>query len=563
MSGTKSRAGEGHPPAETLISRAPAIAVSLGGASAFAPTWQVQRRLAELRYRLEIPDTLLLLEHAPVITLGRHARADHVLAAGEIPVVPIDRGGDVTYHGPGQLTAYWIADLQAHDSSVRAFIHELEESVILALARFGIAGSRRTGLTGVWVRAGGEHESAASAGRAQPERNGREESGGWSKIAAIGVRVSRWVSLHGIALNVGRAALPGFARIVPCGLPGERVTAMEALLSPPAAPPAPPALHGALIEAFAERFAVRFRHLEHEALTTGEEGERLLQRLLAESRRGERKPGWLRTRLPGGARYTRVRQALGEGRLHTVCESARCPNCHECWNAGTATFMILGERCTRACRFCAIGQGTRPAPPDPEEPQRVARAAARLGLRHVVVTSVTRDDLSDGGAGLFAATVRAIRASLPGATVEVLIPDFGGSPDALATVLAARPEVLNHNVETVARLYPRVRPGADYGRSLRILEAAARAGLAAKSGFMVGLGESPREIRTLLGELYAAGCRRVTLGQYLRPGPRNLPVHRYYAPEDFAAFAAEARERGFAHVQSGPLVRSSYQAALA
>ena len=248
--------------------------------------------------------------------------------------------------------------------------------------------------------------------------------------------------------------------------------------------------------------------------------------------------------------------------LHTVCQSARCPNLGECFARGTATFLLLGDVCTRDCRFCAVAHG-RPAPPDGDEPARLARAASMLGLRHVVLTSVTRDDLPDGGAGHFSAAIAALRAALPGATVEVLVPDFQGSAAALELLLRARPDVLNHNVETVPRLYPEVRPQADYRRSLNLLVRAGRAapGLLTKSGLMVGLGERREEVLDVLRDLQAAGVGAVTIGQYLQPTRGHLSVQEYLAPEAFADYARAAREIGLGHVLSGPLVRSSYHAA--
>jgi len=275
----------------------------------------------------------------------------------------------------------------------------------------------------------------------------------------------------------------------------------------------------------------------------------------------ERKPTWLKVPFPGGAQYLRVKGLLRSSGLHTVCEEARCPNVGECFQNGTATFLILGDVCTRACAFCAVSSG-RPAALDAAEPLKVARAASRLGLRHAVVTSVTRDDLPDGGASVFAATIRAIRRLSPGTSVEVLIPDFQGSHDALAAVMAARPDVLNHNIETVPRLYRAVRPKAVYSRSLELL---ARAGemdgeVTTKSGLMVGLGEGHEELLAAMADLVGAGCQVLTIGQYLQPTPRHLPVVRYYHPDEFADLAREGRRLGFRHVESGPLVRSSYHA---
>jgi lipoic acid synthetase len=274
-----------------------------------------------------------------------------------------------------------------------------------------------------------------------------------------------------------------------------------------------------------------------------------------------RKPAWLKVPFPGGAQYLRVKGLLRSSGLHTVCEEARCPNIGECFQNGTATFLILGDVCTRACTFCAVASG-RPATLDAAEPLKVARTVSRLGLRHAVVTSVTRDDLPDGGASIFAATIRAVRRLSQGTSVEVLVPDFQGSRDALAAVMAAGPDVLNHNTETVPRLYPGVRPKAVYGRSLELLARARQMGgdVVTKSGLMVGLGEEHEELLAVMADLVGAGCRVLTIGQYLQPTPRHRPVARYYHPDEFAELAREGRRLGFRHVEAGPLVRSSYHA---
>ena len=275
----------------------------------------------------------------------------------------------------------------------------------------------------------------------------------------------------------------------------------------------------------------------------------------------DRKPDWLRVRFPAGEGHARLRALMREKDLHTVCEEARCPNIGDCWSRGTATFMILGDVCTRACGFCAVASG-RPQALDRGEPRRVALAVRRMGLRHAVVTSVNRDDEPDGGASLFADTVRWIRRLSPGVTVETLIPDFLGDWDALATVLAAAPDILNHNTETVPRLQARVRPKARYERSLELLRRAKAAApdRLVKSGLMAGLGETPDELLAVFADLRARGVDALTLGQYLRPTPKHLPVARYYHPDEFAELGEAARAMGFAHVESGPLVRSSYHA---
>ena len=272
------------------------------------------------------------------------------------------------------------------------------------------------------------------------------------------------------------------------------------------------------------------------------------------------RPTWIRARAPQGPAYERLRGLVRGLELHTVCEEAHCPNLGECWSRGTATFMILGEVCTRACGFCAVRTGLPGQPPDPDEPRRVADAVGRMGLRHAVVTSVNRDDQPDGGAGIFAATIREIRARVPGCAVEVLVPDFKGRWDALEVVLEARPDVLNHNVETVPRLYREARAGASFPRSLELLKRSKAAGLLTKTGVMVGLGEERGEVEETLRAVRASGTDVLTVGQYLRPSPQHLPVRRYWSPEEFESLRAFALDLGFAHVESGPLVRSSYHA---
>ena len=274
----------------------------------------------------------------------------------------------------------------------------------------------------------------------------------------------------------------------------------------------------------------------------------------------ERKPEWLRVRYNQEA-VAEVAQLLGELRLNTVCKEANCPNLGECYRKHTATFMILGSQCTRNCRFCSVTPG-HPLPPDPEEPENVAAAAKKLGLRHVVLTCPTRDDLPDGGAEQFAQTVRAIRRACPGATVETLISDMQMNTAALDAVIEARPEVLNHNVETVRALQEAVRPQADYERSLAVLRYCKEkdAALLTKTGFMVGLGETEEQIGELMDDVLAAGCDILTIGQYLQPSPEHYPLDRYASPEDFARYKAMALDKGFRYVASAPLARSSYKA---
>jgi lipoic acid synthetase len=273
------------------------------------------------------------------------------------------------------------------------------------------------------------------------------------------------------------------------------------------------------------------------------------------------KPDWLKVRAPGSPNYTRLKGLMRELGLHTVCEEAQCPNIGECWHHGTATFMILGEVCTRACAYCAVSHG-RPAPADPDEAARVGRAIETLGLTYVVITSVDRDDLADGGAGIFAETIRETRARRPECRIEVLIPDFQGKEGSLRTVLDARPDVMNHNVETVPRLYRMARSGGRYSRTLELLDRSRHYApdIPTKTGLMVGLGEEHDELVATFSDLRKVGCQILTIGQYLRPSTEHAPMVRYYHPDEFRELKRIALDLGFVHVESGPLVRSSYHA---
>ena len=273
------------------------------------------------------------------------------------------------------------------------------------------------------------------------------------------------------------------------------------------------------------------------------------------------KPEWLKVRAPGSPGYLRLKELMRDLKLHTVCEEAQCPNIGECWSHGTATFMILGDVCTRACAYCAVAHG-RPAAVDTAEPRRVADAIAALDLSYVVITSVDRDDLADGGASIFADTIRETRARVPGCRIEVLIPDFQGNEAALKSVLDARPDILNHNTETVPRLYRMARSGGRYARTLELLDRARRWApeIPTKTGVMVGLGEERHELVATFEDLRRVGCGVLTIGQYLRPSPAHAPLVRYYHPDEFADLKRTALDLGFVHVESGPLVRSSYHA---
>jgi lipoic acid synthetase len=273
----------------------------------------------------------------------------------------------------------------------------------------------------------------------------------------------------------------------------------------------------------------------------------------------KRLPRWMKMQRASGENYTRVKRLVESGRLHTICTSGNCPNIGECWNAGTATFMILGDICTRACKFCGTKTG-KPLPPDPEEPMRLAQTIRTLGLSHCVITSVDRDDLSDKGSAFWSETVRAVKNLNPGITIETLIPDFDGVPEFIDKVIESGPDVISHNIETVRRLTPAIRSRAKYDRSLGVLKYMSERGVVSKSGFMVGLGENPSEISETIKDLAATGCRILTIGQYLKPSGSHMDVVDYYTPEQFMQMKNEALEKGFLFVESAPLVRSSFHA---
>ena len=532
-------------------------------------------------------DYLLLQEHPHVYTLGSRADLAHVLVPPEsvgAELVRADRGGDVTYHGPGQLVGYPIVSLaewRAGQRDVVAYVRKLESVLVAALADLGVvAESRVDGLTGVWV--------------------------GDEKIAAIGVRVANGRTRHGFALNVD-PDLTMFSHIVPCGIRDKGVTSLARLLghapemkdgadatgatsSAPNGEAHAYATMKTVVDRVVARFSESFGYVDVErqdvvwreapsdlsAFTRDAMSEhapevhatsqgtpvRLLGRLaqagVAPSTAGPR-PEWMRVRARFGDGFLEVKKLVRDLDLHTVCESAGCPNIFECWADGTATFMILGDRCTRACGFCLVDT-QKPLPPDPGEPARVANAVRTMGLEHAVITCVARDDLDDAGAAAFAETIAAIRAVSPHTRVEVLISDCHGDAAALDTIFAARPDVLAHNLETVARLQRAARPSAGYARSLSVLARSAAAGLVTKSSVILGMGETEAEVLGALADLRGVGVDIVTLGQYLQPSNRHLPVDRWWTPDEFAHVKEAGDRLGFAHVESGPLVRSSYHA---
>jgi lipoic acid synthetase len=526
----------------------------------YTEAWDLQKAIWEGRATgRTLDDYLLLLEHPHTYTVGRNGDAsnlsiDHALLAGiGAEYHHVDRGGDITYHGPGQLVGYPIVSIPRlpRGFDMVGHVRRLEEVLIAMLGDVGIVAWAEPGYTGVWTDSG--------------------------KIAAIGVRVSRGVSMHGFAINVA-PDLGYFSHIVPCGIPDRPVTSIAKILGtefsleeavaallPHAERVFGPGRAEVQLGAFS-RGAGRRRYDVDAMVASGafSGGPRddvpiAIRGVMP----GEPpRPKWMRVRAShNNDGYRDMKALMGDLELNTVCEEAKCPNIYECWGQGTATMMLLGEKCTRACGFCDVATG-RPDEVDYDEPRRAAAAVAALGLRHAVLTSVNRDDLADGGAGIFAETIRRIRDTVVGCDVEVLIPDFKGDLEALETVMAEKPAVLNHNTETVLRLQRDVRTAASYGRSLALLARAkwSHPSGTVKSGLIVGMGEDESEIMGCLADLNAVGVDIVTIGQYLRPTPRHRPVHRYVHPEEFDRYRVKGEGFGLRHVESGPLVRSSYHA---
>ncbi len=519
----------------------------------YQEAWDLQKAFHEGKARGRTADDyLLLLEHPPVFTLGRNGDGTNLLTpdVGEAEIHHVDRGGDITFHGPGQLVGYPIIQLD-DPKQIVPYVRKVEEVLIRTLSDFGVTAWREEGLTGVWTEKG--------------------------KVAAIGVRVSRKVTMHGFALNL-HTDMKWFGMMNPCGitdrpvtnlsdLVGRKVTIEEAVES--------------LIPRFVEVFGCKDVETQMAAFVRGQgreasfEVDRLLEEgtfspakrsaepLLINGRLpGEPpRPEWMRVKARTDGDYLELKKLMRGLNLNTVCEEANCPNIYECWGMGTATLMILGDKCTRACSFCNVTTG-KPTEFDVLEPFRAAEAIASMKLAHAVITSVNRDDLDDGGSGIFAHTILETRRRSPNTEIEVLIPDFKGDPVALRTVMDARPEVLNHNTETVLRLQRDIRTSANYGRSLALLWRAKQMypeGLI-KSGLIVGMGETREEVLGALADMRAVGVDIVTIGQYLRPTSRHRPIHRYVHPDEFAGYKTFGEGIGIPHVESGPLVRSSYHA---
>ncbi len=519
---------------------------------------------------------LLLLEHAPVFTLGARASLDNLLVDPAVygaEVIEVDRGGDITWHGPGQLVGYPILSVPGKRgggmADTVAYVASVEQLIIDTLVDLGLTDvGRLDDYPGVWV------DPSSTNPR---------------KIAAIGVRLTRGRSMHGFALNVD-PDLVWFDRMVPCGITDKAVTSL-----------AEEGIHASMrdvVDALLVRAEAQWGRLDRQDVVWRERVEDLtpfsrgegpgvaagtkdsplvddahltgtsvrISGRLAEAgvttglEISSRKPDWMRVKADMGPEYRRLKSVMKSLDLVTVCEEAGCPNIFDCWNDGTATFMVCGERCTRKCGFCLVDT-RHPEAVDPREPGKVAEAVEKMNLDYAVITMVARDDLDDGGAGHVAQTIRAIRDRRPDARVEVLISDCKGEAESLDIINQARPDVLNHNIETVPRLQRVARPSASYARSLAVLGRAKAAGLTTKSSIIVGMGESFEEVTATMADLAAVGVDIVTIGQYLRPTSNHLPVARWVEPAEFDEWKRIGEGAfGLSHVEASPLTRSSYHA---
>ena len=504
-------------------------------------------------------DHLLLLEHPHVFTHGRRADLSANLrcepAAVGAELVAVDRGGDITYHGPGQLVGYPILSV---DNALGAAAHvaDIEQVLIDCLSELGVTAGRLREYPGVWVGADG------------PEPR---------KIAAIGVRLRHGRTMHGFALNVDPDMDYLRRHIVPCGIADRPVTSLREELASAQRDVSLADVADVVARLAARRWSngeierqdVAWKHRPDDlsAFSRGMgpgEPVRMTSRLASAGVTAglaieSRKPEWLRPKVHHGPEVLTLKRLIRSLDLVTVCEDAGCPNLSECWSDGTATFMALGERCTRACGFCLVDTH-KPEAPASDEPERIASAVVAMSLDHVVVTMVARDDLADGGMAHMAAVVRAIRSARPAARVETLISDAKGDDASLQLLFDAEPDVMNHNIETVARLQRAVRPSAGYARSLSVLARAKLAGLTTKSGLIVGMGERDDEVTGCLADLAGVGVDIVTIGQYLRPTSHHLPVARWVEPAVFDEWKRIGESLGIGHVEASPLTRSSYHA---
>ncbi|UCF00158.1 MAG: lipoyl synthase [Planctomycetota bacterium] len=482
------------------------------GLADYRQVLQEQYELHEQRREDKISDTVLIAEHRPVITLGARQSANKLqtnrneLTQKGIDVIEARRGGGTTAHNPGQLVFYPILHLQKFGLGISQYIRELEAIGIELLQELGLRAQRRKGLPGLWV--------------------------GERKIASIGVRVSKSITYHGMAINI-QNNLSIFDFIVPCGLEGVEMTSV--------------------LQETGKRYSIE---------QVKEKLAKLLVRHFSNSNETRKLPQWLKRRLPAGKTYERTSEILSLLGVETICYNANCPNRGECWGKGTATVLISGNICTRNCGFCSVKTG-KPAPPDATEPQRLAWMVKQMGIKYLVITSVNRDDLPDGGAGHFRDCINKVRKHCPDVKFEILTPDFHNcQAEAIEILRDALPLVFAHNVETVPSLYQKVRAGGDYQRSLNLLRMAKESynGIQTKSSIMLGLGETDGEVEEVIRELREVRCSRITIGQYLKPSKNSLEVVEYIQPEKFAFWKQKAIELGFSWVISAPFARSSYSA---
>ena len=498
---------------------------------------------------------LLLLEHNNVVTSGRSSKENNLLVSkGQLQDLGIeyfetDRGGDITYHGDGQLIGYPIIRL-SDPKKVIPFVRNLENVIINSLRKFKIDSFTKEDDTGVWTAKG--------------------------KIASIGIKVSKWTTYHGFSLNIFDS-LDGYQLINPCGNQSEQITSIHQFNPNISFEEVANEISNNFIKVFGyantdkqfSQFTPRQlkRTKEFNIDQMVKDGVfKINQNKIPVTVRGvlpsePKRPEWMKVKANLGSDYVSLKNLLSEKKLNTVCEEASCPNIYECWSMGTATFMIMGDVCTRACGFCDVKTG-KPGELDLGEPLRVAESVQAMNLTHAVITSVNRDDLEDGGSMFFADTIRAVKDKNIDCDVEVLVPDFKGLRSAIQNIIDASPEVFNHNLETVPRLQREIRTAASYGRSLSLLEYVKKQGFIGKTktGLIVGMGETKEEVISVLKDLSKIEVDIVTIGQYLRPTAKHRPIDRYATIEEFEDYKTIGESFGIPHVESGPLVRSSYHA---
>ena len=500
-------------------------------------------------------DYLLLLEHNNVITSGRSSKENNLLVSkGQLHELGIeyfetDRGGDITYHGDGQLIGYPIIRL-SDPKKVIPFVRNLENVIINSLGKFKIDSFTKEDDTGVWTAKG--------------------------KIASVGIKVSKWTTYHGFSLNIFDS-LDGYQLINPCGNQSEQITSIHQFNPDISFEEVASEISDNFVKVFGYANTDRqFSQFTPRQLKRTKEFNidqmvkdgvfKINQNKIPVTVRGvlpsePKRPEWMKVKANLGSDYVSLKNLLSEKKLNTVCEEASCPNIYECWSMGTATFMIMGDVCTRACGFCDVKTG-RPGELDLGEPLRVAESVQAMNLTHAVITSVNRDDLEDGGSMFFADTIRAVKDKNSHCDVEVLVPDFKGLRSAIQNIIDASPEVFNHNLETVPRLQREIRTAASYGRSLSLLEYVKKQGFMGKTktGLIVGMGETKEEVISVLKDLSKIEVDIVTIGQYLRPTAKHRPIDRYATIEEFEDYKIIGESYGIPHVESGPLVRSSYHA---